>query len=217
MEMLADSTGGRAFYNTNDIKGAIRKAVDDAGVTYTLGFYPSSEGWDGKYHKLQVKLVQRKGLDVRARKGFVAFSELTPTAAQQQAAITGILDSPLDATGIGLFVRTEASDAPDKGKVRLTVQIDPANVTMESKDGRYIGALEIMFRQTSAAGKTLISTSERVSLNLLPETYQQIMKRALLLTLYVVPVKDVATLRVVVLDHPTGNIGSVHVPLKSGG
>src|SRR5258708_1970127 len=217
MEMLADTTGGRAFYNTNDIKGAIRKAVDDAGVTYTLGFYPSSGDWDGKYHKLQVKLVQRKGLDVRARKGFVAFSEQTPSPAQQQAAITGILDSPLDATGIGLFVRTEASDAPDKGKVRLTVQIDPANVTMESKDGRYIGALEIMFRQTSAAGKTLISTSERVSLNLLPETYQQIMKRALLLTLYVVPVKEVATLRVVVLDQPTGNLGSVHVPLKSGG
>ncbi len=41
------------------------------------------------------------------------------------------------------------------------------------------------------------------------------MKHALLLTVYIVPVKDVATLRVVVLDRPSGNLGSVHVPLKA--
>src|SRR5690349_18215516 len=29
MEELASRTGGRAFYNTNDIAGAIRQAIDD--------------------------------------------------------------------------------------------------------------------------------------------------------------------------------------------
>jgi VWFA-related protein len=215
METLADSTGGRAFYNTNDIKGAIRKAVDDASVTYTLGFYPSAEDWDGKYHKLQVKLTHRKGLDVRARKGFVAFNEQTPTLAQEQAVVTNTLESPLDATGIGLFVRTDPSDKPEKGKTRLTIQIDPVNVSLESKDGHYVGVLDFTFCQQSNGGKPLVSTNESIKLNLLPATYEQVMKHALLLTMYVVPQKDVSTLRVVVLDRPTGTLGSVHVPLKA--
>src|SRR5207253_2824862 len=39
LQMIADSTGGRAFYNTNDLKNAIRTALDDSEITYTLGFY----------------------------------------------------------------------------------------------------------------------------------------------------------------------------------
>ncbi len=35
---LAARTGGRAFTNTNDIAGAVRTAVDDSAITYTLGF-----------------------------------------------------------------------------------------------------------------------------------------------------------------------------------
>src|SRR5262249_7052829 len=45
MQILAERTGGRAYYNTNDLEGAVRSAVADARVTYTLGFYPASEDW----------------------------------------------------------------------------------------------------------------------------------------------------------------------------
>src|ERR1019366_6153297 len=34
MIALAKATGGLPFYNSNDIKGAIRKALDDSEVTY---------------------------------------------------------------------------------------------------------------------------------------------------------------------------------------
>ncbi len=62
MQALADYTGGRAFINTNDIRGAIRKAVEDSEVTYTLGFYPASETLDGKYHELKVKVDRKAGV-----------------------------------------------------------------------------------------------------------------------------------------------------------
>jgi VWFA-related protein len=40
-KLLAERTGGRAFYGTNDLSGAIIRALNDSRVTYTLGFYPS--------------------------------------------------------------------------------------------------------------------------------------------------------------------------------
>jgi VWFA-related protein len=71
MNALASLTGGRAFYNTNGIEDSIAKAVEDAEITYTLGFYPSSENLDGTYHKLTVKMSRRVG-SVHHRGGYIA-------------------------------------------------------------------------------------------------------------------------------------------------
>jgi len=38
MVLIANATGGRPFYNTNDIASSIRKAVDDSRVSYVLGY-----------------------------------------------------------------------------------------------------------------------------------------------------------------------------------
>jgi VWFA-related protein len=43
---FAERTGGRAFYNTNDIYGAVRQAAKDSEVSYTLGFYPDAASLD---------------------------------------------------------------------------------------------------------------------------------------------------------------------------
>src|ERR1035441_8940974 len=72
MEELADRTGGKAFYNTNDIAGSVRKAIDDTKVSYVMGFYPEEADIDGKYHELRVQVPGRKGLELRARQGYYA-------------------------------------------------------------------------------------------------------------------------------------------------
>ena len=64
METLGEETGGEALVNSNDITRAIRKAVEDSAVTYTLGFYIDRASIDGKFHELKVQ-VKRKGLSVR--------------------------------------------------------------------------------------------------------------------------------------------------------
>jgi len=63
MKMLAEHTGGRAFYNTNDLRKAIREAIDESGLTYQLGYYPTDEKWDSRFHRIKVN-VKRKGLTV---------------------------------------------------------------------------------------------------------------------------------------------------------
>jgi VWFA-related protein len=69
MRMLADRTGGRAFYNTNDITNSIRRAVDDSADHYMLGFYPLESEWNTSFHSIKVK-VNRPGVEVRYRQGF---------------------------------------------------------------------------------------------------------------------------------------------------
>jgi VWFA-related protein len=55
MRGLANLTGGRAFYNTNDVEGSVRTALDDRRSSYTLGYYPDHGRWDGQFHEIKLK------------------------------------------------------------------------------------------------------------------------------------------------------------------
>jgi len=58
MEAVAESTGGAAFYNTNDLRGAMARAIDEGSSYYTLSYVPPGEKYDGRHHTIQVKVDQ---------------------------------------------------------------------------------------------------------------------------------------------------------------
>jgi VWFA-related protein len=103
MNIMAERTGGKAYYNTNDLKSAIRGAIEDAQVSYVLGYYPSHNTWDGKFHNLKVQ-VSRKGLNVRHRLGYFAFAEQPQGREERIKALRDAARSTLEATQIGMFV-----------------------------------------------------------------------------------------------------------------
>jgi len=53
-DMLAAATGGRAFYSTNDLTGALQDATLDGGNYYTLTYSPPDNRDDGKCHNIVV-------------------------------------------------------------------------------------------------------------------------------------------------------------------
>ena len=63
-----NTTGGRFLGNTSDISKAVQSLKNITGAIYVLG-YPVQATWDGKYHKVKVK-VRRKGCDVVAQAGY---------------------------------------------------------------------------------------------------------------------------------------------------
>jgi VWFA-related protein len=65
---ISSTTGGRFLGNTSDISKAVQSLKNITGAIYVLG-YPVQASWDGKYHKIKVK-VRRKGCDVVAQAGY---------------------------------------------------------------------------------------------------------------------------------------------------
>jgi len=57
-DAIASSTGGRAFYSDNDLKGMLETATEDGGNYYTLTYSPSSSADDGKCHHIGVKMAE---------------------------------------------------------------------------------------------------------------------------------------------------------------
>jgi Ca-activated chloride channel homolog len=77
---ITELTGGRAFSidNPNDLADVATKIGIELRNQYVLGYRPTNHIYDGKWHKLKVKLVPPKGLPplrVYAKTGYYAHSE----------------------------------------------------------------------------------------------------------------------------------------------
>jgi VWFA-related protein len=56
---IADATGGRAFYGTNDVAGALTEATEVGGHYYTFSYSPSNLNYNGHLRHIRVELAKR--------------------------------------------------------------------------------------------------------------------------------------------------------------
>jgi VWFA-related protein len=213
MQVIADETGGRAFYGSNDIMGSIRRALADSKLTYTLGYYPTDVKWDGRFREIKVK-VRRSGVKVLSRRGYFAFGQGTKEGQEQEKkAILEAATEPLDATAIGITVQTDPS--PQESVLPMTVGIDTHTLTLVQKGGRWTGSLDLLFAQIDPQGQMLNGLSQPVHLRLTEDEYLKLLKQGLSISGRLQLVTGVERLKVVALDQSTLAVGSVTVPLNT--
>ncbi len=73
LRIVAENTDGRAFVGRNDPMPQLKQMVQDSSTYYLLGYTSSLAPRDGKFHEIQVR-VKRKDVEVRARRGYWAYS-----------------------------------------------------------------------------------------------------------------------------------------------
>jgi VWFA-related protein len=83
LRTLAEATDGLAIVQTNDLAGGLKRVVDDLSSYYLLGYYSTAK-LDGKFHSISVR-VKRPGIQVRARRGYLAATPGTAAAATATA------------------------------------------------------------------------------------------------------------------------------------
>jgi VWFA-related protein len=85
LRTLAERTGGEAFVETNAPEKALQQIVKDASAFYLLGYSSVKNPQDGRFHSIKVR-VKRRGVTVRARKGYWAPSLTELERARAEAA-----------------------------------------------------------------------------------------------------------------------------------
>lgn len=81
LRVIANNSDGRAIVNRNDLATAMKQIIRDSSGYYLLGYTSSSAPTDGKFHTIDVK-VSRPGVEVRARKGYWAYTNEEAAAAK---------------------------------------------------------------------------------------------------------------------------------------
>jgi VWFA-related protein len=207
---IAKQTGGIAYVN-NAIARNIREAVDDGRITYTIGFYPTQDQWDGKFHSLKVT-VNRPGIEVRTRSGYFA-KAIAELPREREQALHLAVSSPLEGEAIGVKVKVPTNPLGWASQ-DVAVLIDPRDLRFESKDGRMQSGVDVVFAQQAADGHIVKGEQKSIAYDLTPEKYQDGLKNGLALPEKLWVERDASRVHVVVRDTATGAVGSVSVPIR---
>jgi hypothetical protein len=181
MNTIAQQTGGRAFYGTNDLAGAMQRAVDETELAYLLGFYPNHNQWDGSYHRLKLR-TKRRGLRIRYRDGYFATSDLPDEHGEMQTELVRATKNPVDSTSLRLRVTAKTLEPPTSRSLRLVLQLDLQELLLEKRAGETReGGLDLLFYQMGAGDAPLVAQKQHVDLHLAPQEYAELAKKGILL------------------------------------
>jgi VWFA-related protein len=212
---FAEMTGGKAFYNTNDLATSFKRAADDASSYYMLGYYLDLKNNHAGWRNLKVK-VDRKDTEVRARKGFFVTNATIHMDLTRGTDLSFALTSPIEGTGVPVSVKwlDVSGDGPTKkagflvhlpfdglsfdpnGQNKLNFDFAVAAYTFHSKDGKPAMTLGKSFAPSLTDAQLAEIRTKGVGFNyaldLAPGQY---------------------AVRFVVRDNVSGKIGSVTAPL----
>lgn len=174
-ESIASDSGGFTVANTNDLGKGIQRIADDSRAYYLLGYVPQNAKQDGRFRKIALK-VNRKGIDVRARKGYFASLEGAKAAEKKPSGpdpdIQAALDSPFEEQDIPLRMTAHVFDETLLGKagVVVTTEVDISRFGFEEREGRLLDSLEFLLVVAHRESGEYLRYDQKVDMKLLPAT-----------------------------------------------
>ena len=179
LRVLSEETGGFAVVNNNDVPGAFARLVEENSSYYVLGYYPANDRRDGRFRKIEVR-VNKPGLSVRARRGYVA-----PRGRAQDAKFAGpndaspelreAMSSPVPVSGLPLAVTASVFKGPDnKGTVVVSTLVGGRDLSLIEKGGTFHNDLEVAWLAVDAKGKSFAGDRNTLNLALKPDTVPRV-------------------------------------------
>ena len=211
---LAQDTGGRTFYDTNDFGDAFKEIQSENSSYYLLGYSPTNTRSDGRFRKIRVE-VTRPGMKVEARPGYYApknFRQFTreDKEAQLQQAIN--LDEPfLDLPFVidaAYFLR------PDNTYyVALAAKIPGSAVQLLKKSNTHETEFDFIWRATDPTGKPVGVLRDTLPVKVSGESYDMLLAGNFLYEGSLVLPPGKYQLKVLVRENQSGKMGTFEEPL----
>ena len=232
MEDLAKDTGGQAYYNTNGLGGALARVVNNGSRYYSLTYSPTNTVMDGKFRRIQVKLVTTKAT-LAYRRGYFADDLTTPGKKPDADPLVPLLGRNMpDYTQILLKVLVQplspqppanvphiGSNTDLKGPVTRygvdfaialgDLKLDPAT------DGSRHGAVEIGLVAYDQGGKPLNLVVTKGDVSLPPNEYAKVLKGGLQIHKEIDVPQGKIYLRTGIYDLNSSNAGTLGFPLSA--
>jgi VWFA-related protein len=214
-QSVAEATGGRAFYNTNDLAGAFRKAAEDSASYYMLAYYRDAKDTKPGWRKLKVS-VNRPGVHIHARSGFFV-EKPQPEQTEQQLRgreIALAMSSPIEYTGVGIIASWKPAAEAEAGKKRvpfaLTIAANGVAVD-EGKDNHV--RIDFFAVARTATGDSAGQVGQTIDSHLNPENLAKMQHGGMSYDNALVLQPGDYTVRFVVRDELSGRMGTVSAPL----
>jgi VWFA-related protein len=215
LRALSEETGGFAAVNSNDLAKSFGRIIQDNSSYYLLGYYSNDTRRDGQFRTLEVR-TKRPGLQVRARKGYVAPKGRPPAGTPAPAGIAAsiamreALDSPVPVTGLSLtaFAAPMMGTRP-KASVLVVIEVDGRALKFKQDGAIFANNIEVAILAMDESGKVKDGSKDVAELKLRPETHALVLKNGVRLTRRLALPPGRYQLRIGARESVGGLVGSV--------
>ena len=208
---LATLTGGHAYFNRNDLQGAISDGVSSGSHYYTFAYRPENNNWNGKFRKVTVK-ASRPDVKIQCRPGYFAVADPLLPPDVDRTFLEAMQPTAPVSTMLIMKARVVPPEEANKA-TQIDFLIDLHDVAfMESAAGR---SPDVMFVAAAwdAKGKPYGNVSATYRQPLGPTELQSLMRTGLRLHQELPLNPGTYQLRLGVVDRVSGKIGTLDVPL----
>jgi len=215
-QTFASMTGGRAYYNSNDLVKGFRDAVNDSAEYYMLGYYLDRSQTKSGWRRLAVK-VKRDRVEVRARSGFFVTNATVDPENSRNSDISSALQSPLDYSSLALVAiwdKIEPGKDPGKKRVNYEIHVAPDAALIDSADHNHVVMDFVALAKTPEGKPVDHPTGQKIDVHLALERLPAIRQQGVAYSGALDLAPGEYAVRFVVRDDLSGRIGSVAAPLK---
>jgi VWFA-related protein len=220
MNDLAEKTGGRAFYNRNDLDNAVLESIQDGSSYYTLGYYPENKQWNSEFRKIHVKL-DRPGVKLHYRAGYFAMdreavAQAHPEKQDEDLDQALALDWPI-ATGLPFQAQILSPSPQTENKVVIQYRLDPHAISFQADDQglQHVNVLcAVRAYSVKDSNKPLKTDANRMAGPLKNDAYERVIKAYFPCQERFELPPGAYILRLGVRDNSTGLIGTANAAVE---
>lgn len=215
--VFVNETGGRLFFNRNDVDMEIKHSEEIGANYYTLTYQPHDENAapDGKFRRIRVTL-RNPSLRAVTKAGYFAPDKNHPLDPRQKTLVN--LDeaagSTIPFTALGVNVSGIVRH-PDTRTASLTVQLRSKNLSwLPADNGRNIADLAVAAVSLNGDDNILASRIQNLTLSADTQHAATLPEIASHFTINIPIPNKTRTVRVVIDNVDGGRMGSVDLPRK---
>jgi VWFA-related protein len=216
LDEFAEMTGGKAFYNTNDLASSFKRAADDASSYYLAGYYLDTHNNHSGWRSLKVK-IDKKDADVRARKGFFVTNATIHAELTRDSDLSYALTTPIEGTGVPVTIQWLGNSGDGAKKTaQFFVRLPPGSVSIENTEGQNHLNFEFAaaaFADHSKDGKPVLTEGKTINTAVADAQMATLQTKGIGFKNSLELGPGQYTVRVVIRDNLTGKVGSVTAPL----
>lgn len=214
--VLVNETGGRLFYNRNDVDGEIRESEQMGSEYYTLTYPPPDGNADGRFRRIRVT-VRNPKLRAVTKDGYYAqdrSAPLDPRRQTREALVEGA-ESTIPFAALDLKIAGIVRH-PDTRTADLTVQLKEKNVGWHAT-GEGKSTADLLLAGVCLTGHRSILASKVEEVSLSADTQDPVQLAALVtsLTLTIRIPRKTQSVRVVLETAEGGRMGAAEVDRRA--
>jgi VWFA-related protein len=211
---IAKDTGGKAFFDSNDLAAGIKQAADSITSYYEIGYYPTHTMKDGRFRKVKVSLKEGVAGDLSYRQGYYAdkeFGKFNTTDKERQLEDALMLDNPVTEINLAMEVNYFQLNSAEYF-VAVDVKIPGRELALARKGGAQQTLIDSIGEVKDDFGNTIQNLRDKLDIKLSDSTAAQLATHPIEYHTGFTLLPGKYTIKYLVRDSETGRIGTYQMP-----